>query len=114
MEATKRPWKLVYDKNDAYQVVIRGDETTVLARVKSLEVGNAIIRAVNEHDRLIADNAALVEALKTVHSYLTDKAVGEIDTDGEDERFGALLMCGHLFHKCGGVIDAALEVARGE
>lgn len=74
----------------------------------------AIVRAVNEYDRLIADNAALVEALETVHAYITDKAVGEIDTDNDDERFGALLMCGHLFKKCGKVIDAALEAARGE
>ena len=62
---------------------------------------------------LVAAAPELLEACKKVSGGLTDSAVGEIAFKNEDERFGALLLIGHLFKTRGQILSRAISNAGG-
>ena len=92
-KATKRPWKAT-PFDDGW---IRDANNHAVCMVDGLEERDLIVRAVNDYDRLIADKAALVEALEWAIEML-------------DEHGGVLAM----YTRRGESALAALEAARGE
>jgi hypothetical protein len=63
-KATKRPWKVAPDKDRRsllYRILSKYDEE--IAWVNNEANADLIVRAVNEYDKLKADNDALVAAL---------------------------------------------------
>jgi hypothetical protein len=76
--------------------------------VDGLEERSLIVRAVNSYDRLIADNAALVEAL--------DDLQKQANNMNNYQHAGISVTAGDwsdLFRLCN-IANAALEAARGE
>ena len=43
--------------------------------------------------------------INEIMTYLTDENVNDVDLEGDDEVFGAMMMVGHLFKKIGKVVN---------